>query len=539
MTTLYRKYRPQTFKEVVGQNHIKVTLQNEIKTGKIAHAYLFCGPRAVGKTTLARVLAKSINCLNRKDGDFEPCNTCTACTEITAGSSLDMIEIDAASNTGVDNVRDNIIASARVTPAKNKFKVFIIDEVHMLSISAFNALLKIMEEPPKNVVFILCTTEVHKVPSTIISRCQRFDFKRISMGDVTKKLSFIVKEDGINIDKNILESIARQSDGYMRDAESLLGQLISIGGKEITQEEADLVIPRSDINEILNLIEILIKKDPAGGIKLVNNLIDEGVELKNFLNNLVEILRKILISKISPALSGKLSLELGESMEIKINDLSRNLEISNIVVYINKFNEAKNKLKDNFIAQLPLELAIIELCLGRNVASNPPVSTARFTPMANRATNNLSNSKPIQPVANNNISVNISENEIREKWSEVLVKIKKYNHSLSFILRACEPRGLNGNQLCLAFKYKFHKERVTNQQIKAMVENVLREVYGNSLVISAIVDESLSMANITDENNGNGGDAIPSNPEAVPSEEKPKDSSIDNLLKTFGGKIVK
>lgn len=204
MATLYRKYRPQTFAEAVGQNHIKLTIQSELATDKIAHAYLFCGPRAVGKTTFARLVAKAINCLNRQEGSFEPCDKCESCQEIVLGRALDIIEIDAASNTGVDNVRDNIIASARVSPSKSKYKVFIIDEVHMLSISAFNALLKILEEPPKRVVFILCTTETHKVPATIISRCERFDFKRIGLVDIVKKLSHIVREEKVKVDKDIL-----------------------------------------------------------------------------------------------------------------------------------------------------------------------------------------------------------------------------------------------------------------------------------------------------------------------------------------------
>ncbi|PJB19346.1 DNA polymerase III, subunit gamma and tau, partial [Candidatus Falkowbacteria bacterium CG_4_9_14_3_um_filter_36_9] len=190
MATLYRKYRPQNFKEVVGQNHIKLTLEQEVESGKIAHAYIFCGPRAVGKTTLARVLAKAVNCERIKAGEHEPCNKCSSCQDITIGRNMDIMEIDAASHTGVDNVRENIIASTRIFPSRSKYKVFIIDEVHMLSLSAFNALLKIIEEPPAYVLFILCTTEIHKVPTTIISRCQRFDFKRISLSDMTGKLSY-------------------------------------------------------------------------------------------------------------------------------------------------------------------------------------------------------------------------------------------------------------------------------------------------------------------------------------------------------------
>jgi DNA polymerase-3 subunit gamma/tau len=317
MATLYRKYRPQNFTEVVGQNHIKLTLEQEIISGKIAHAYLFCGPRAVGKTTLARVFAKAINCDKKKENSADPCNKCKTCLDITAGRALDIIEIDAASHTGVDNVRENIIANALVTPTSYKHKVFIIDEVHMLSASAFNALLKIIEEPPKYVVFILCTTEIHKVPTTIISRCQRFDFKKINTADVVKKLSAVAKNEKITISKGILEAIARQAEGHMRDAESILGQIMAIGGKEITQEEADLVIPRNDLNEVLNLLSYLAKKDAGNAIRLINKLVGEGVNLKTFLDDCIEFFRKLLLIKISPSLSTQFANEYGETLELK------------------------------------------------------------------------------------------------------------------------------------------------------------------------------------------------------------------------------
>src|SRR3989339_1718223 len=280
MATLYRKYRPLTFKDLVGQNHIKTTLEYEVASGKIAHAYLFCGPRGIGKTTIARILAKSINCQNRKDKEYEPCDQCSSCLDVKNDKSLDIIEIDAASHTGVDNVRENIISASRIAPTSLKYKVFIIDEVHMLSNQAFSALLKILEEPPKNVLFILCTTEIHKIPATIISRCQRFDFRRLGTPDMMKKLKFIVNKEKIKIDDKILSAIARQSEGHMRDAESLLGQVVSIGGKEISAEEADLVIPRSDLGAALGLIGFLAKKDAGRAIELINKSAEEGVQLK-------------------------------------------------------------------------------------------------------------------------------------------------------------------------------------------------------------------------------------------------------------------
>ncbi len=556
MATLYRKYRPQNFEEVVGQNHIKLTLEHEIESGKIAHAYLFCGPRAVGKTTLARVFAKALNCQNRKEGDFEPCNECEICREITGGRALDIIEIDAASHTGVDNVRENIIASARVAPSRCKYKFFIIDEAHMLSTPAFNALLKTIEEPPANVIFILCTTEVHKVPTTIISRCQRFDFKRISVTDIVKKLNYIVKNEGIKIDKKILEAIARQSEGHMRDAESLLGQIVSVGGKEITSEEADLVIPRSDLGEAVNLIGYLAKKDGAGGIKLINNLIDEGIDLKSFAGDLIEILRRMLLSKINPGLTQRLGLELGESLEIKISQASQDLTAGKLIVFLERFIKAKNELKGSFIVQLPMELAVIELCLATPSVFYPAPRTQFGGDNHNYSvpSGSLSDgaAKQAPPFAKSGVeqpradtphwgresSGDVNLDQIIARWNEVLAKVKQYNHSLSFILRVCRPNNINGNQLQMVFKYKFHKDRVDEPNIKSIIEKVLHQVYGLPLAISALVDENL----ILDHNGGSETAGSKPMDNGSDNEEKADDSGkngmIDNLLATFGGKIV-
>ena len=547
MSTLYRKYRPQNFTEVVGQNHIKITLEQEIKSGKIAQAYLFCGPRAVGKTTLARVFAKSINCAKRQKDSADPCNVCLSCKEITDGRALDIIEMDAASHTQVDNVRENIIANVRVAPARAKYKVFIIDEVHMLSPSSFNALLKTIEEPPANVIFILCTTEAHKVPTTIISRCQRFDFKRIGVNDAVKRLASIAQAEKIKVEKNILEAIARHADGHMRDAESLLGQIIAIaspesgrgGGAAITQEEADLVIPRSDLNEVINLLEFLIKKDAAGGIRLINKLVDDGVDLKIFVKDTIEILRKLMLLKISPALLNKLSLELGETLELKLNKVAQDLNLEQALKLLERFIKVASELKTDFIQQLALEMAIAEICattavvrqpfgLGQNFSvgskfSLPKSQIAAFKPEAGKPTGD---NKPVD-------FTNFTAEQIQEKWNEVLARVKQYNHSLSFILRVCQPRGLSGNQLCLAFKYKFHKDRVSEAAIKNIIEKVLHQVYGAPVTIEAVIDENLEVAAsklVSDEPVN-----LKKQPEPAQGEQG---NMIDNLLKTFGGKII-
>lgn len=540
MSTLYRKYRPKSFKEVEGQNHIKITLQHEIETDKLAHAYLFCGPRAVGKTTMARLFSKSINCLDRKPGTSEPCNKCSACLEISEGSNMDIIEIDAASQTGVDNVRENIISAARVSPTHSKYKVFIIDEVHMLSISAFNALLKVMEEPPRYVVFILCTTEIHKVPSTIISRCQRFDFKKISLADIVKKLSYIAGTEKVKIDSKILEDIARHSEGHMRDAESLLGQVISIAGKEVDPQEAYLVIPRSDLNEVMTLIELLADKDAGAAIALVNKLVNDGVNLKKFLEDSVEMLRKIMISLINPSLNERLGIDFGEHIEGKLSIVVPKLSVASVSQMIQALQDARNEIKHNFIIQLPTELAILDICgLGAPKASATvqyqpaaplrPTAPPRVDAVAPKSEPAPSAQAPERPIGD------LSFAKVMEQWNEVLIRVRRENHSLAFVLKACQPTGLEGSNICLSFKYKLHKDRLADPNICLLIEKVFRDVYGAPLLIKAVIDKDVAITAVSIEES-----TVAEPPAAVASnkEDRPDDSLMDNLLKTFGGRIV-
>jgi DNA polymerase III subunit gamma/tau len=528
MATLYNKHRPQTFEEVVGQNHIKATLEQEIIRGRLAHAYLFCGPRGIGKTTLARVLARAANCLERKEKSAEPCNKCVNCLMIAGGQSLDVVEIDAASHTGVDNVRENIIAGARLAPGKARFKFFIIDEVHMLSTSAFNALLKILEEPPESAVFVLCTTEVHKIPATIISRCQRFDFKKISVAEIAKKLERIAVFEGIKAGQDVLEEIARHSEGHMRDAESMLGQIAAIAGAEITADDASLVIPKSDLKEAAALIGYLARKDAPGAIGLVNSLFEEGYDLKTYLNNTVEMARKLMLGKISPALEARFAREWGEAVDSEARKAGEGLKAEDLAQIMEELMQARHGLKDAWILQLPIELAIVRLA-GRQAQSKTPSASpaSKALPGGASAASDSIFSAPKNP---DDVPA-VDLDHIHSKWSEVLARVLKHNHSLSLILRVCQPRNVQGNRLCLAFKYKFHKERVENPQIKKLVEDTLREVFMSNLEVVAEIDETLEI-------NDSGQDVLAENqaePEAASGESS---EVINNLLRTFGGKVV-
>ena len=558
MSTLYRDYRPQNFSEVLGQNHIKITLQNEIANNRLVGAYLFCGPRAVGKTTLARVLAKAVNCETKKDGAFEPCGHCPSCLSITAGRNLDVVEIDAASNTGVDNVRENIIAFSRLAPSTAKCKVFIIDEVHMLSLSAFNALLKIIEEPPTYVIFILCTTEIQKVPGTIISRCERFDFKKISVKETVKKLTQIAASEKIAVDQEVLEAVALRSGGHLRDAESLLGQIFSLGDKIVTTEQAELVMPHYNSNEAVELLDCLGRKDAAKAVALVNDLVDSGVNIKVFIGEIISLLRKVLLDKLSPELANNLGLDLGENLEKRLSKAVEKMSWEQITVFTRRFLETVGDNRNPLIPQLPLELAIVELCLGTaqaaSAVNSAPLVSAASPLAANRSS--VSAPSPVPPslkkdkVASVSAAVqdakidrpvskvNLTTAEIMAKWPEFLVKIRKHNHSLSFVLQNCVPREMQDGKLCLVFKYKFHQDRINDPGIRSIAENTLAEVFGSPLTFNSLIDENLEIrkeAAAAPESSAAESATTVRAPEKTPVK---TGGLMADLLKTFGGEVI-
>lgn len=359
---LYRKYRPQKFSETIGQPHVVQTLSNALSSGSFSHAYLFSGPKGSGKTTIARLLAKALNCQNRKDGQFEPCDKCSSCKEIMAGNSLDLIEIDAASHRGIDDVRE-LRDGVRFVPVKSKYKIFIIDESHQLTKDAANALLKTLEEPPGHAIFVLATTEIHKMISTIVSRCQRFDFKRIHTSDIIKKLEYIAEKENIKLDKSALSLIALNSRGSFRDAESLLDECLSFAGKTtlIKAEDIEDLLGLVDVGQISKFVDCLVQKDAKSAILYLNTLADAGLDLEEFTRTLIYYLRQSLLSKINSEFLTPETSGLGTEELEKIKSQTATLSEKNIQDILELFIEAENKMKYASIPQLPLELAIIDI----------------------------------------------------------------------------------------------------------------------------------------------------------------------------------
>ncbi len=364
----YRKYRPQRFSEIVGQEHVVKTITNAIISGRVSHAYLFCGPRGSGKTTIARLLAKSLNC-EKRDG-AEPCGKCPSCIDVAKGSAIDLIEIDAASHRGIDEVRE-LKEGIKFAPTGSNKKVYIIDEAHQLTKEAANALLKILEEAPPHAIFILATTEAHKMIPTIISRCQRFDFRKLTLAELVSRLKLISEKEGMNISKEALELIALNSEGAARDAEGLLGQIASFLPSDKMIEVGDIegLLGLVDIKFASEMAEYILIKDPKRALELIDELINRGKDLREFAKILTDYLRKTMIVKIledetdkkgTPIMSSVLAGLTDEDFK-KMKEQAARFKEEDLKMVLDLMIEAQNKMKYSSIMQLPLELVIIEM----------------------------------------------------------------------------------------------------------------------------------------------------------------------------------
>lgn len=354
---LYREWRPRVFEDVVGQDAIVKTLKNQIISDRIPHAYLFCGTRGTGKTSIAKILSKAVNCLNPIDGD--PCNQCEMCREVNAGTLIDVVEIDAASNNRVENIRE-IIEDVKYPPHSARYKVYIIDEVHMLSISAFNALLKTLEEPPKHVIFILATTDPQKVPATILSRCQRYDFKRILTGDIVKRLRIIVDSKGIEAEDKTLSVIARVSDGAMRDALSILDQCIGMSKGKIEYDDIYSMLGLTSSSHIFNLVDSMIDNNIEECIKMIDDIILNGKDVLQFIKDITKHFRNLLMVKVSK--NPEEIIDASDDTILAFKDQGRKIHSEEIMRAINIFSETENDAKFTSQQRILLEIAIIKFC---------------------------------------------------------------------------------------------------------------------------------------------------------------------------------
>ncbi|PIP26890.1 MAG: hypothetical protein COX30_04885 [Candidatus Moranbacteria bacterium CG23_combo_of_CG06-09_8_20_14_all_39_10] len=540
--TLYRKYRPKNFSEIIGQKHIVQTLSNAIKNNRVAHAYLFTGPRGTGKTSIARILAKTINCHDLKDS--VTCEKCQPCQLISENKSLDIIEIDAASNTGVDNIRE-LRETIGLPPTALKYKVYIIDEVHMLSSGAFNALLKTLEEPPAHVVFILATTEIHKVPATIISRCQRFDFTRLPIENIIEKLTIIAKAEKIAVDADSLEMIAIAAEGGMRDAESLLGQVIALEDKNITTKEVEEILGTTDRKFSAEMAGMILTKDVTGAIAKINEFLQDGYDLQIFTKSLVNYLRQLMLLKINPELKKHFAYEATQDQLAKMTEQIKAVELPAIILTLNLLLEAQNKIASSMLPQLPLEIAIIRAT--HTFPANSVDYTIQETkgdvhlktaPIKNRPTavafeKAPENSATVQseaPIAKNSELVlpegDVDLYTVKNNWKKLLVDIKPHNHSISALLTSCQAIAVDGNIITIATPYDFYKEKINDHANKLTVESVLGKILGLKIRLKIVTNIE---AGIKDQ------------PKEVITKDTPGEQSslINSALEIMGAKVVK
>lgn len=473
---LYRKWRPQTLSEVLGQEPVTQTLRHAVASGKIAHAYLFCGPRGTGKTSTARILAKAVNCPDRAGG--EPCNACDMCRAIAEARALDVIEIDAASNRGIDEIR-SLREKANYAPSLARYKVYIIDEVHMLTEAACNALLKTLEEPPGHVIFVLATTEAHKVIPTIVSRCQRFNFRRLGQTEIMDKLRLVCEKEGIHVEPDSLRLIARAATGSLRDAENILQQMIAYYGSEIEPDRVQAELGVSRDSRVRQLAQCVIGGDMATGLRVINSLNSDGVDLRQFNLGLVEYFRGLLLAKS----------RCEEALDITAEDLAEmgNLAASVTLDHLLKAVKAFSSIdfrSDNYSA-LPLELALLDCALSSSSEQGPVASVQPAEVVDVVETTELVEETE---VADEGASQDIDY--LRGRWKEFIESLRGEGSSGNldaFLRSACDPVALEDDTLVLGFYYSFHKEKIENAKYRHLVEKKLEEVFGRHYKIRCVL----------------------------------------------------
>ncbi len=492
---LYRKWRPARFDDVIGQEHITRTLQNSVIAGRVGHAYLFCGPRGTGKTTSARLLAKAVNCLH-EDVAERPCNTCQICEAIRDGRFLDLIEIDAASNTGVDDIRD-LREKVNFAPNQGRYKVYIIDEVHMLSTAAFNALLKTLEEPPAHVIFVLATTEEHKVPVTIKSRCQQFNFRLLTETEIIARLEWLAEQESLTVEREALALVARQGAGSLRDAESLLDQLVTIPGDTITVKRAQMVLGTAANEVISQLTDAWIAADGAKGLALIHQSLASGADARQFCRQMVAYLRQLLLLQAAgEMLAFEATAEQKQTMARQAQRVAR----PQLIEAVKLFSEAAMSASSNWQPQLPLELAFVEL-----LPAQPMMAAAVTTPAAapgqplpapaapepdvpanqdapeERVETAVS---PAKPAATGLLTLA----HVQAQWSTMLDQVAQVNKNLPALLNMSKAVGLEGQTIILGFDYPIFKEKFTNSSGAAhIIGEAFSNLLGTNCAVRAVI----------------------------------------------------
>ena len=525
---LYRKWRPKLWEGVVGQDHIVQTLKNAIRSDRIGHAYLFSGPRGTGKTTTARLLAKAVNCLDEDPGN-RPCNTCEHCLAVNNNRFMDLIEIDAASNTSVDDVR-SLREKIGFSPSQGRFKVYIIDEVHMLSTAAFNALLKTLEEPPAHAIFVLATTEVHKIPATVLSRCQRHEFRRIPVNTIVKLLQDLALKESIDVDEESLILIARQSTGAMRDAISLLDQLASTGEK-ITLDRAQEVLGTATNQSVIDLVNAILKNNAGEGLDSLHSALDNGSDPRQFARQVVDYLRGLLLIKLDNGSLIEATQEVRAIMARQANQLDTQL----LIEAVRLFNNAANESRLAWQPSLPLEIALAQVLVGPKVplmeksSNNLPANMKKpktekigkpeteqdksaqavFNPKQeqNVKTNHMQAAKPAQELEsdqefeteNSESEVDdvpprgdhvISIRELHEALPEIKTLIRKHRKNTEALLASARGFSVKNGVIIIAFQSPVLKERLEKGDHQDIIQRAFSHVLGMEVLVRAVVNSS-------------------------------------------------
>ncbi len=514
----YRKWRPQTWDQIVGQEHIVTTLRNAVAAERAAHAYLFAGPRGTGKTSSARLLAKAVNCLAEELSE-RPCNQCEHCEAVNRGHFLDLIEIDAASNTSVDDVRD-LRDKINFSPNQGRYKVYIIDEVHMLSTAAFNALLKTLEEPPGHAIFILATTEIHKIPATVLSRCQRHEFRSIPVSDILGHLEEVAEAEDLTVEGEALSLIARQATGSLRDAVSLLDQLAATS-PEVSIAMAQSVLGTATGESILEMVDALLAKDPAAGLDRIHETLDAGSDPRQFARQIVDYLRNLLLVRMGNADQ----VDVGSELRAHMAKHAQAFQVPALLAVIRNFNHAASAGRNTWQPALPLEMAFVESLEVAAVDESPPeAEPARKAPTTPEGASERPPEVAVAPEPTPAPKADSTESEpvtdslpqsVAKRWEQILKLVREQNPQTQALLNSCRPLGVKGSALVLGFNGEFAKSKMESGENVALFQQAMEQVVGQAMPVLCIVAQ--------------GGELPP---------DIDQDGMVATALRDLGGKIV-